>query len=69
MSVFEPDPSDNVDLVVSSCDTSEAAKNKESSGSAGFSGVTRRGMTDVKPLKSSEILPRCPKISNDLLSL
>ena len=69
VSVFEPDPSDNADLVVSSCNASEAAIKTESSGNAGFSSVISRGMTDVKSLKGSEISPRCSKIQKDLLSL
>jgi len=45
VSVFEPDPSDNADLVVISCNASEAATKTESSGNARFSSVISWGMT------------------------
>jgi hypothetical protein len=69
VSVFEPDPSDNADLVVSSCNASEAAIKTESSGNAGFSSVISRGMTEVRSLRCSEISPNAQRYRKDLLSL
>ena len=48
--VLEPEPSDNGDLEVISCSTSDAAMKMESSGNEGSRSGMRSGMRGVKSL-------------------